>query len=58
MEITWQVSDGYVGGSRPHTTEIPDDELEECETEEERQDLINDYIQNDFEQEISWSIIG
>ena len=57
MKVTWQVDDGYISGSRPHTTEIDDDELAECETEEERQDLINDSIQNDFEQCISWSII-
>ncbi len=57
MIVRWEVADGYAGGSRPHTTTIDDDELEECETEEERQDLINDYIQNDFDQKISWSII-
>lgn len=57
MIVRWQVSDGYVSGDRPQTTNIPDEELEECETEEERKELINDYIQNDFEQRISWFII-
>lgn len=57
MKVKWQVDDGYVSGSRPQTTNVDDDELAECETEEERQDLINDSIQNDFEQCISWSII-
>ena len=57
MKVTWQVDDGYVLGSRPLTTDIDDDELAECETEEERKELINDYIQNDFDQRISWSII-
>ena len=57
MKVTWQVDDGYVGGSRPHTTEVDDYELSECETEEERQELINDTIQNDFDQKISWSIM-
>ena len=57
MKVKWQVDDGYVSGSRPQTTKIDDDELAECETEEERKELINDYIQNDFEQRISWSII-
>ena len=57
MIVTWQVSDGYARGSRPHTTTIPDEELEECETEEKREELISEYIQDDFEQKISWSII-
>ena len=52
-----QVEDGYLGGSRPHTTEVDDDELSECDTKEERQEVINDTIQNDFDQKISWSII-
>ena len=37
MEVTWEICDGYVGGSRPQTTEVPDDELSECETEDERE---------------------
>ena len=57
MKIIWQVDDGYVGGNRPHTTEIPDDELENCETEEERKELISEYIQDDFNNIVSWYII-
>ena len=57
MKVRWEVEDGYISGSRPHTTEVDDDELSECDTEEERQEVINDTIQNDFEQKISWSII-
>lgn len=56
MEIRWEVADGYVGKSRPQTTEIPDEELEACETEEERQQLIYDYVQDDFEQKITWNL--
>ena len=58
MIVTWEVDDGYVGKSRPQHTEVPDNELAECETDEEREDLINDYIQSDFEQRISWSRRG
>lgn len=57
MIVIWQVDDGYAGGSRPHTTEVDDDELSECDTEEERQEHIGACIQDDFEQKISWSII-
>lgn len=56
MIVTWEVEDGYVTGARPQHTEIPDDELAECETEEERDKLIAECIQNDFEQNISWYI--
>ena len=56
MRVTWEVEDGYVGKSRPQHTEVPDDELESCETEEEKQELINDYVQEDFDQTICWSI--
>lgn len=56
MTVTWEVDDGYCGGSRQQHTEIDDDELAECETEEERQKLIEEYVQNDFEQLVSWNI--
>jgi len=53
--IHWEVEDGYVG-HRPHSTEIPQDEWDECETEEERNALIEDCIQLDFGQTIFWCI--
>jgi len=55
MRITWQVDDGYVGG-RPQHTEIDDEELEECETEDEKRALIEDIIQEEFYQKISFYI--
>jgi hypothetical protein len=58
MKVRWEVSDGYVGKSRPQYTEIPDDELAECETEFERQQLIDDYVESDFQSKIAWSIVG
>lgn len=54
MEVAWQVDDGYAGGSRPQHTTIDDEDLAACETDEEREQLINDSIQEDFEQRISW----
>lgn len=44
MEITFGIDDGYVG-NRPHTIEIDDQELAECETSAEREQLIDDAIQ-------------
>jgi hypothetical protein len=54
MKVRWAVDDGYVGKGREHTTEVDDDELAECETEQEREDLIAEYIEEDFRQIISW----
>jgi hypothetical protein len=55
MKYRWTVDDGYVGKSRPQTTSVPDKELAECTSDEEREQLIEGYIQQDFEQRISWS---
>lgn len=54
MEITWQVEDGYAGKSRPQHTKIDDQEIEECETKEEFENLITDSIQEDFELKITY----
>jgi len=54
MQITWQVDDGYCGGSRPHYLDIDDDDLLGCETEEEKENLISESIQEDFEQVATW----
>ncbi len=53
MKVVWAVEDGYVG-LRTKTTVISDDELADCETEEERETLISEAIQSDFEQRVSW----
>ena len=53
MIVTWQVDDGYVG-NRTKQTEIDDDELNDCETDEERETVISETIQEDFVQRVSW----
>ncbi len=58
MIVRWEVDDGYAGKSRPQYTEIDDSELAECETQEERQQLIEDYVREDFETRITWYIKG
>jgi len=54
MIVRWEVEDGYCGKSRPQSTEISDDDLSNCDTEEERDALIEDCIQEDFENRITW----
>ena len=55
MKIKWEVEDGYVGKSRPQYLTIDDKEIEDCETEEEKQALIEEYVKDDFDQMISYS---
>lgn len=58
MKITWEVDDGYVGKSAPHVTEIDDDELAECETEDEREWFIQECIHEDFLRTVTWHETG
>ena len=39
FKVRWEVSDGYVGGSRPHTFEIDADDFEDM-TEQQIEDAI------------------
>ena len=59
MKVIWEIEDGYVGGSRPHEITIPDEEIDECESTEEIEELITDYVRDDFEQTVtfSWRIV-
>lgn len=57
MHVRWEVEDGYAGKHRPQYTEIPDEELEGL-TKEEREKLIEQYVQEDFEATITWYIMG
>lgn len=58
MKVIWEVVDGYVGPSRPHVTEIEDEDLDECQSEREREDYIRDAIADDFEREVSYREIS
>ena len=55
-EINWQIDDGYVGKCRPQKTKIDDNELLECESKEEVIELIYDFVQEDFNNKICYSI--
>lgn len=54
MKIKWEVEDGYVGKSRPQFVDVPDEDLEGL-SPEEQDDIIEDYVQQDFDNKISWS---
>ena len=55
MKVTWEVEDGYVGKSRPQTTEIPDEDLEGLD-EAQKEKVIAEAIQEDFDSKITWEI--
>ncbi len=57
MIITWEVDDGYDGKSRPQITEIEEIDFEGLEGYE-KEDFINDCVQEDFSQRITWNIIA
>lgn len=52
MIIIWEVNDGYAGMSRPHRIEICDDELNDLDTEEERNSYIDECVQEDFNDKV------
>ena len=57
MRVNWEVNDGYCGKGRPQFVEIDDSEFDDCETDAERQKIIEEYVQDDFNSTISWEII-
>lgn len=62
ITISWEVEDGYAGGSRPHrvsfdpTNYIDEDETWEEISQERKDEIINDIVETDFEQTISFVI--
>ena len=57
MRVKWEISTKYVTGDMPYYTEIPNDDLAECDTEAEKEELISEYVQEDFEQRVSWMLV-
>ena len=55
MKARWEVEDGYVGKSRPQTTEIDDDAFMDAETEDELMQNVEAYVRDDFDNQISWA---
>ena len=53
IEVRWEVADGYTGRTRPQTTRIDHSDIVDCDSEDEVKKLIEDSIQEDFEQKIS-----
>ena len=56
IKVTWEVEDGYAGQSRPQYTYIERADWESCETDQERDDLVDECVQGDFENNITWAV--
>lgn len=54
--VTWKVDDGYVNNG-PHTVEIDQEDWDECETEEDRQYLIEDTVRYAFENNVGYTVV-
>jgi hypothetical protein len=57
MKVKWELDDGYLGASRPHWVEIPEDEFRDCTTKKEVNEVIEEFVQDDFNGRVSfvWS---
>ena len=58
MRVRWEVEDGYGGKSRPQTVEIDDADWLDCEDDDERDCLIDEAVDNDFVQRITYYVKG
>lgn len=56
MIVTWEVDNNYDNTDIQYKTEIPDFVLDGCESKLEREMVIDEYVQADFEKEITWYI--
>jgi hypothetical protein len=62
IKITWEVEDGYLGRSRPQTTtvdiekEIMSEEDWNELTEDDKKEILDQAVEEDYKQKISFSI--
>ncbi len=55
ITVTWEVDDGYDGRSRPQTTIVDEEDLEDCETKEEIREVIDECVRAEMN-EMGYSI--
>lgn len=52
MQIRYEVEDGYAGGHRWKYVEVEDEDLEQCETMEDKIKLIDEIVEEHFAQNV------
>lgn len=55
IEITWEIEDGYVGGSRPQTFKIRPSDFEDCDSALQVKDRLYDLLDEELQKRASWS---
>ena len=55
MKVHWQVEDGYAGKSRPQVTNVDDEDWLDTPPED-RQEMLEGYVREDFDNSISFAI--
>ena len=53
ITFTWEVDDGYAGPSRPQRSEVPKDDILDCDSVDEAMEIVMDCIKSDFDSRIS-----
>jgi hypothetical protein len=56
FEGTYEVEDDYVGKSRPHHFDIDEYDIEDDMTDDDIEQLYEDFAQADFEQNVSFRL--
>jgi len=56
MKVKWYIDDSCCNNKVLHTTDVPDDELEQCNSQEDREILIDKYVSEDFYSEAAYCI--
>lgn len=57
-EVIWQAEDGYAGGARPQYLDVSAEDFQDAETQEEVEASLAEMIDEDFNQNVSWSCEG
>ena len=55
VKVTWEIDDGYVG-RRPRTFYISHDEWEGCETQQEKDELVEALMEFEFHNNIAFYV--
>lgn len=58
FKVKYQVADGYAGGARPQSFTVGTGWIEDDMTDQDLANALDELIQEDFEQRISWSGIN
>lgn len=56
IKVTWEIDDGYAGKSRPQVFYIPRDDWDACETQQQKDELVEAMTDFEFYNNISFYV--